>query len=212
MGPADFLTQFDVPGAVASIAPAAEGHINRSWVVTLREGAAPAGRGRPPSSQRFLLQRINERVFTDPVRVMENVALVTQHLAEVLYRIDAPDAERRALRLVPTRSGAPYHRDADGGVWRLYPFIGGAVVREHVTSREEAREIGKAFGTFQRYVADYAGPRLHETIPRFHDTAWRVETLERALAADRAGRAKEARSEIAALRARAGLAEILPPL
>jgi len=202
--PVDVLSQFDLGGEVAGIEPAAGGHINRSWIVTVRGSAGTPGR--------FLLQRINESVFREPERVMENVALVTRHLAEAVRRSGAADAERRVLRLVPARGGAAYHRDAGGGVWRLYPFIGGTLVREHVDSREEAREIGRAFGTFQRLLADYSGARLHETIPRFHDTAWRVETLEHAIAADRAGRARGARAEIEAVRAHEDLAEVLPAL
>jgi hypothetical protein len=202
--PANVLSQFDLGGEVAGIQPAAEGHINLSWIVTVRGSAGTPGR--------FLLQRINESVFREPERVMENIALVTRHLAEAVRRSGAADAERRALRLVPTRGHASYHRDPGGGVWRLYPFIGGTLVREHVDSREEAREIGRAFGTFQRLMADYSGPRLHETIPRFHDTAWRVETLERAIAIDRAGRARSAHAEIEAVRARSELAEVLPAL
>jgi Ser/Thr protein kinase RdoA (MazF antagonist) len=194
----EVLGRFLLAGGVESIAPAVEGHINRSWVIT-------AGR---PAAQ-YLLQLLNPHVFRAPDLVMENVAAVTRHLAAALARDGAPEPERRALRIVPTRDGPPFHRDAEGGVWRVYPFIARTVVREHVTTRGEAREVGRAFGTFQRHLAEYDGPRLHETIPGFHDTRGRVAALERAVEADSAGRASGARAELEALRARRPLAGVL---
>jgi len=197
------VARFDVRPGPVSVRPFGAGHINRSWSVTVRG---------PDGDARYLLQQLNEAVFGDPVRVMENVVRVTEHLGSSLRREGLADADRRALRLVPTREGQPYHRDATTGVWRLYPFIADTAVSEHVATFEEAREVGRAFGTFQRLLADYRGPRLHETIPRFHDTAGRVDALERAVRADRAGRARAAASEIERLLAGRGRAEVLPPL
>src|SRR4030042_1607384 len=79
---------------------------------------------------------------------------------------------------VPAGGRKPYHRDADGAVWRVYPFIAGAKSREHVRTPDRAREVGRAFGAFQRLLADYAGPRLTEAIPHFPDTPRRLEALE----------------------------------
>jgi aminoglycoside phosphotransferase (APT) family kinase protein len=216
---ATVLAHFDLGGAVAGVAPAAEGHINRSWVVTLASAptpltAQPGPTVRPHTGTpaQFLLQRINETVFPAPEQVMGNVERVTRHLAAALAREGASEPERRALRLVPTREGAAFHRDREGGVWRVYPFIAGTTVREHVATRAEAREVGRAFGTFQRLLAGYDGPRLHDTIPHFHDTARRVAALERSVADDRVGRAAGATAEIESALARRELAAVLPPL
>ncbi len=205
---AEVLRHFDLGGEVADVRLATEGHINVSWIVSVRAPDRPHA-GTPA---RYLLQRLNEHVFPEPARVMENVDRVTRHLAAALAREGAAEPERRALRLVHTRAGAPWHRDGGGGAWRVYPFVAGATVREHVTTRQQALEAARAFGTLQRLLATYDGPRLHETIPGFHDTAARVAALERAVAADRAGRAAETRTEVAATRARRDLATVLPPL
>ena len=45
-------------------------------------------------------------------------------------------------------------------------------------------------------MVDLPGPRLHETIPGFHDTRTRLEAFKRAVATDRAGRACEVQAEI----------------
>ena len=184
--------EFALPGPMAAVEPFRGGHINDSWLVTAASGPA-----------RFLLQRLNGRVFPRPDLVMENCARVTAHLADALAREAVPDAERRALSLVPTRAGGTAHVDAAGAYWRVVRFIEGTVARDRAESAAEAWEAGRAFGRFQRLLAGYRGPRLHETIPDFHHTPRRVEALERAVAADRRGRGAGARAEIeAALRNR----------
>ena len=177
--------EFALPAPMAAVEPFRGGHINDSWLVTIGGGAA-----------RFLLQRVNGHVFPRPDLVMENVARVTAHLADALASEGTPNAERRALTLVPTRAGGAAHVDANGAYWRVLRFIEGAVARDRAESAAEAYEAGRAFGGFQRLLADYRGPRLHETIPDFHDTPRRVEALERAVAADRRGRGAAARAQI----------------
>ena len=177
--------EFALPGPVTVVEPFGGGHINDSWLVTT--GGGPA---------RFLLQRINGHVFPRPDLVMENVARVTAHLADALARDAVPNAERRALTLVSTRAGGAAHVDAAGAYWRVLRFIEGTVARDRAASAAEAYEAGRAFGRFQRLLADYRGPRLHETITDFHHTPRRVEALERAVAADRLERNVRARAEI----------------
>ncbi len=150
------------------------GHINASYVVRNPRG-------------RFFLQRLNTEVFRDHQRLMENVARVTKHLAG-------------PLRLVPARDGATYVADDQGAVWRMYAYIeNGAPVVGAPSGREVGRAAG-AFGAFQRALADLPGPRLHETIPHFHDTPRRLEALERAVESDTARRTASARAEIDQIR------------
>jgi len=159
------------------------GHINASYVVR-----SPRGR--------FFLQRLNTEVFRDHQRLMENVARVTKHLAG-------------PLRLVPAHDGASYITDDQGGVWRMYAYIeNGAPVVEPPSGRDVRRAAG-AFGAFQRALADLPGPRLHETIPHFHDTPRRVEAFECAVQRDSVHRAAGAQAEIVQVRARRELAALL---
>ena len=52
----------------------------------------------------------------------------------------------------------------------------------------------KAFGNFQRMLKDYPADTLFETIEKFHDTENRLANFEKALAADKLGRAKDVRA------------------
>ena len=127
---------------------------------------------------------------------MENVERVTAHLPGGLSLVRADD-------------GASHARDREGGWWRAYRFIEGTRSFEAPSTPEQARAAARAFGRFQRDVADLPGPRLHETIVGFHDTPARFAAFERALASDRAGRARGAGPEIQAVLERRHLADAL---
>jgi aminoglycoside phosphotransferase (APT) family kinase protein len=100
------------------------------------------------------------------------------------------------LTLVPARDGQAWHVDAAGNHWRAYLFIERARTYDAVESAEQAFKAARAFGEFQRQLADLPAPRLHDTIPDFHHTPKRFAALEAAIRADAAGRAKLARAEI----------------
>lgn len=179
--------RFALEGDIETVETHAGGHINDSFRLTVRHGNAV---------RRFLLQRLNSRVFPDPATVMENIRRVTDHLAASLEAEDAADTGRRVLSLVPAADGDPFVTDSQGDCWRLYPFIEGARTVVSVTTPAEAEAGGRAFGEFQRRLADLPGPRLGETIAGFHDTPQRIEALERAAGGDSCGRAGTARTEI----------------
>jgi len=128
------------------------------------------------------------------VALMQNVERVTAHLATIVA--DEPDSSRRALRLIPARDGRGWHVDAEGNHWRAYRFIEKASTYDAVESKEQAFQAGRAFGRFQQQLASLPAPRLHDTIPDFHHTPKRFGALERAIAADAAGRAALAKAEI----------------
>jgi len=200
---ANVFGQFQISGAFREAEPWGLGHIHDTYAVTVEDGA---------SRCRYILQRINDQVFRQPAHVQENVERVTQHLRRRLDASGAEDPERRALRPVPAHDGGAYYRDAEGNFWRVYHFIEGTRTVEVVKRPEEAFEAARAFGRFQRLLLDLPGPRLHETIPRFHDTDYRIELFSAAVARDRAGQAVTVPAEIDFARRHEGLAAVLPAL
>jgi Ser/Thr protein kinase RdoA (MazF antagonist) len=125
---------------------------------------------------------------------MENIQRVTSHLAAQMA--DEPDCSRRVLTLIPARDGRAWHVDADLNHWRAYRFIEKARTYDVVESTEQAFQAAKAFGRFQKLLVGLPAPRLHDTIPDFHDTPKRFMALEQAIASDVAGRAILAKPEI----------------
>ncbi len=176
---------FAIEGELVSAAPYGSGHINDTYRAVFRH------KGR---SARYLLQRINKRIFRDPVALMDNIERVTTHLG--LKVANGPDSRRRALTLIPTRAGGLLYLDADQEYWRAYHFIENATSYDSIRTPEQAFQAARAFGQFQKMLEDLPSPPLHETIPDFHHTPRRIAALESAIAADSQGRLDGAAREI----------------
>ena len=145
---------------------------------------------------RYIHQRINHDVFKDPAQVMDNLQRVTAHLRSKLSERGVRDMTRRALTLIPAQDGRSFYRSPDGEYWRTFVFIERVRTFESVESAEQAYEAGKAFGEFQHLLVDLPGGRLHDTIPHFHNTRKRFESLQKAVREDRVNRASAAKVEI----------------
>ena len=189
---------FAIDGEFATAAPYGSGHINDSYCAVFQRNG---------TSSRYILQRINHHIFKNPVTLMENIERVTAHLAAQVAGL--PDRRRRVLTLIPARSGGVLHVDESGDFWRAYVFIDRATTYDSVESASQAFQAARAFGEFQRMLADLPAPRLHDTIPDFHHTPKRFAALEQAIAADVAGRVVQADSEIEFALARKSLAGVL---
>ncbi|HEU4431490.1 MAG TPA: phosphotransferase [Myxococcota bacterium] len=183
----EVASAFELPGRWLRSTPFGGGHINTTVIAELET---------PSGVARYVQQRINRAVFREPLRVMENFARVIAHQRRALEREGARDLERRVLRLVPARSGANCYEDSRGDVWRTVPVIEGARSLDTPRSSADAGAAAFAFGRFLAQLADLPPPRLHETIPRFHDARLRFEQLEAAAREDAAGRLASCRAEV----------------
>ena len=179
---------FPLLGQFRRAAPHGSGHINDTFAAEFDQAGIRV---------RYILQRINSRIFRDVPALMENVRRVTAHATRRAEEAGADGAARRALTLVPAADGRAYHRDTAGGWWRCFLFIEGAATHDVIRNPTQAREAARAFGEFQKLLVDLPGGRLNETIPFFHHTRRRFDTLQRAITADGFNRAAEARAEIA---------------
>ena len=176
---------FQIEGEFLSASPYGAGHINDTYCAAF---------GRNGVQIRHIIQRINHNVFKDPAAMMENIQRVTAHLH--CKFANQPAGNRRALNLILARDGASCHVDKMDNFWRAYHFIEGASTRDTIESAQQAFEAAKAFGQFQQMLADLPAPRLHDSIPDFHNTPKRFAALEKAIAADAVNRARRAGPEI----------------
>ena len=195
---AEALQHFAIGGALLNVAPHGSGHINHSY------RAAYQQRG---NVEHYLLQRVNTSIFKQPDLLMDNIGRVTSHLADKLA--GTTDAARRVLALVTTRDGRTWHCDTGGNVWRVFRFIENARTYDAIETSRQAFQAAKAFGSFQQQLADLPAPRLHETIPAFHDTPKRFRDFDEALTADVAHRATLAQEEIRFALSRQPIAGVL---
>ena len=184
---------FAAGAQMACAEPLGRGLIHGTWSVRLEEAGA---------THELVIQKLNTDVFGDPLRLMENVVRVTEHLRAKLEAEAVPDPGRHCLQVVTTASNEACHRDGSGGFWRAFDRIGGAVSFQRPSGPEQAEEAARAFASFARRLADLPPPPLHETLPRFHDFSARLAALEQAAAGDAHGRARDVRPELEALGAR----------
>jgi Ser/Thr protein kinase RdoA (MazF antagonist) len=189
--------QFQLAGEFVLAEPFGCGHINDTWRVTAGHGIRT----------RYVLQRLNHAVFQNPAAVMENIRRVTAHLGRKIA--GAPDALRRVLTLIPALDGKPFYCDAAGNWWRAFLYIERTRAVEVVESPAQAFAAARAFGQFQKLLADLPAPRLHATIPDFHHTPKRFAALEKAVEADTLNRAKSAAAEIEFARRHQAICHIL---
>lgn len=190
--------QFQISGEFVSAEPYGSGHINDTYCVVFDQGGTRI---------RYIFQRINHKVFKDPVALMDNIYRVTAHLSEKMA--GQGDPTRRTLTTLLTREGQRVLVDENGNYWRAYLFIEKAQTYDAVQSSQQAFEGAKAYGNFQKMLADMPAPRLHDTIPDFHHTPKRFAALEKAIAADTANRATLARAEIDFALSRKGMTSVL---
>lgn len=174
----DILKNFNM-----NIKPSAygNGHINDTYIVH--------------SSPDYILQRINKNVFTNPPAVMENIMGVTEFLRKKI-EAEGGNPDRETLTLIYTTDGKPYYHHTDGEYYRVYKFIENAKSYDIVEHPSQLYHAARAFGKFQRMLADYPAEKLNETIVDFHNTRVRYDQFKEALKNDRAGRASSVKAEI----------------
>ena len=179
--------KFQIYGEILHAETCKIGHINETYSATYDQGGLKV---------RYIHQKINQSVFKDTVRLMNNVSRVTSHIRHKLEELEAKDITRRCLTIVPTRNGESFYRSGSGECWRTFVFVEGVQTFESVQSPQQAFEAGKAFGAFQSLLVDLPGERLMETIPDFHNTRKRFKALQQAVSVDHINRAESARAEI----------------
>ena len=190
--------QFQISGEFLEAAPYGSGHINDTYCAVFNQGG---------TRSRHIFQRINHNIFKQPVALMENVQRVTAHLAGKVA--GEADASRRVLTLIPARSGAAFFRDDADNIWRAYIFIEAARGYDAVEGPAQALSAAKAFGRFQKLLADLPAPRLNDTIPDFHHTPKRFAALEQAILKNVANRAMSAHREIQFALSRQAICSVL---
>ena len=150
-----------------------EGHINNTYLVTVNGKTVT----------RYILQRINTDIFTDPKSLMENICGVTSYLRDLISKRGG-DVSRETMSIVPTKTGSSYYTDSTGGAWRVYNFVENTICLQQCRNTEDFYTSARAFGQFQKNLADYDASSLHETIPNFHNTPDRLRKFKEALKAD----------------------------
>lgn len=169
-------SHFAISGEVAEIKPLGSGLINDTFLVTTRY----------PDTPDYVLQRINQAIFTDVPLLQENIRYITSRIRYHLQQRNANDIDRKTLTLVPATDERLYYYDGNS-YWRLTIYIAGSKTFEQVTP-DLAYQTGRAFGEFQYFLSDIPNPPIGATIPDFHNMEFRLGQFREAIARDKAAR------------------------
>lgn len=169
------MPQFKIDGKVTSIKPLGNGLINDTYKVDT-EGDKP----------NYVLQRINDAIFTNVDLLQHNIDVVTRHIRHKLEERGESDINRKVLRFMETLDGKSYYKDDEGRYWRVMEFIPRAQTFETVDPKYSYL-AGVAFGDFEQMLTDVP-EELGDTIPNFHNMEYRMQQLHEVISQDPVGR------------------------
>ncbi len=160
-------------GSVLSVAPLGNGNVNDTYLVHTQ--GAPA-----------VLQRLNTRVFTQPLLVLQNLQVLGEHIQRKLN-----SSERHPL-LSGRRWHLPqlmctldqqqtWHCCEAGEIWRTITYVPDAVCVDVVAGPAQARELGIGLGLFHQLISDLPPAALADTLEGFHITPLYLDAYHKAL-------------------------------
>jgi hypothetical protein len=190
------LAAFTHVGNFTSCQRFGSGHINDTYLVEADTG------------KRYILQRINNAIFSDLKGIMGNILAVSEHIREIVKN-EGGDPERATLHFILTNWGKRYYRDSNNDGWRMYEFVEHTIAKDRVSCTKEFMACGEAFGRFQGWLSNFDADKLIEPIPDFHNTPVRYENLMKAVQEDAVGRVAEAKAEIEFAMQRADFVHVL---
>ncbi|MFH0784167.1 MAG: aminoglycoside phosphotransferase family protein [Pseudomonadota bacterium] len=148
-------------GTTCPVSPLGSGNINDTFLVVSTAGP-------------FVLQRINRRVFSDPLRVINNFAKITRHLAG---RSGQADRQFRTAHPVSTMTGALFFRDFQGEYWRGQTYLAHTHC-QNLTNSGQAFQLGKALACFHCLMADLDAQSLLDPLPGFHNLSLYLQEFD----------------------------------
>ncbi|MBR6754632.1 MAG: aminoglycoside phosphotransferase family protein [Clostridia bacterium] len=193
------IKEFKLKGELKDIRGISTGNINDTYLAVTKYYNG---------EKNYIIQRVNHHVFTEPVKIAENVSKVTYHIEQKLRERNVTDLRRRVLRYYKRDDGSCYYIDEKGNYWRVMSFVYGAVSITDANI-QHLRTTGEAFGEFQNQLSDFYADTLYETIPDFHNTRKRYADLIKAAKEDKEGRLESVKEEYDYLMAMQSKAEYL---
>ncbi len=155
-----------------SVSPYGSGLINHTWKVTDHSGE-------------YILQKVNQKVFTRPEIIAYNVQLIADYLKKNYpeYLFVAP---------LKTTGKEEILYSGNMGLFRLFPFVKNSFTMDVAATPDHAFQAARQFGLFTKILSGFPAESLRTTIPDFHNLAFRYSQFEEACR-----KANPARSKIA---------------
>lgn len=162
----DIIKNFDIRGDIKELNPINNGIINTTYVVKTDDKG---------NINKYLLQKINTSIFTEPFKLMKNIENVTKY-------ISLNDSESKdTINVIKAKNGLPLYVTSDPfshkEYYRVYNYIDNTISYNKSEKTEVVYNTGKAFGHFCKVLRDYPINDLEEIIKDFHNTKKRYDKL-----------------------------------
>ena len=162
----DIIKNFDIRGDIKELNSINNGIINTTYVVKTDDKG---------NINKYLLQKINTSIFTEPFKLMKNIENVTKY-------ISLNDSESKdTINVIKSKNGLPLYVTSDPfshkEYYRVYNYIDNTISYNKSEKTEIVYNTGKAFGHFCKVLRDFPINDLEETIKDFHDTKKRYDKL-----------------------------------
>lgn len=152
---AEVLAQFCGSSEIPAVFPLGNGNINQTFLV------------QDKLQQRFVLQRLNSAVFPEPLALIENFRIVTEHISSASSQAGLT---YQCPQLIRTVSGDQGYCDSLGNYWRAQSYIVHFPPKDIQLDIILCRKLGQTLGRFHLLTGDLDITLLQESLPGFHIT------------------------------------------
>lgn len=177
--------------------PYGSGLINHTWKVRAAD-------------KEYILQKVNDSVFSDPAAIATNTRLIADHLEinhpEYLFIDPLLSVDGKEL-IYQEGNNHDGDNDEAKGYYRLFPFLKNSHSKDTVDHPCEAYEAALQFGRFSKLLSDVDTDELKITLPDFHNLSLRFEQFTTALREGNQIKIKESKSLIDKIRSYSGILE-----
>lgn len=153
----EVINNFNINGEIVKFDNIKNGLVNKTYLVET-------------STNKYILQKINNFVFKNPITVMNNIELIT---AELKMK------NLKTLNIVYTKDCKNIYYDVkNASFYRMYDYLASL---ENIDDKncKTSLEVGKAIGEFQNILSICDTDSLKETISDFHNAPKRLEKLKK---------------------------------
>lgn len=162
----DIIKNFDIRGDIKELNSINNGIINTTYVVKTDDKG---------NITKYLLQKINTSIFTEPFKLMKNIENVTKY-------ISLNDSESKdTINVIKAKNGLPLYVTSDPfshkEYYRVYNYIDNTISYNKSEKTGIVYNTGKAFGHFCKVLRDFPINDLEEIIKDFHNTKKRYDKL-----------------------------------
>lgn len=154
---------FNIQGSILNIETYGDGHINDTYLIETTD-------------KKYILQKINNKVFKSPSKVMKNFSRITKWMEDHIINY-------QGIKLIETKKGKRYLKK-DKQYYRCYEYIENCLCFEQVEDLNVVYEMGKALGCFDKTLENFPIKKLYTVIPNFHNGLERYKYFKKAVMND----------------------------